>query len=226
MPGRKLEYIAGSWQGLQRPSNKDGYHVIASEQYHLFFIFDGVSSSKNASLGIKTVIDFCNNSHGIYYKHGDFHLKYLMEDMNIAILRSHLEAAETTCCCVYIPRERSGFIKYSHLGDSRVYALKEDFTCLTTDHNDGVFSHMLTKCLGLKRLKEDDFYEKNLHSDPLRLFLCTDGFYNVMEEDFTFFSGLLREPLDQFKQDIEKFIYLRNADDATYLFIDLPPGKL
>ncbi|MDH4199047.1 MAG: protein phosphatase 2C domain-containing protein [Spirochaetia bacterium] len=219
---RNIQYISGSWQGLQRDSNKDGYEIIDAENYYIFLVFDGVSSSQNAQMGVATLIRFCEENHQIYFKNNIFDLKHMMEDMNICLLRSGLEFAETTCCAAYVPKNSAQKITISHLGDSRIYALGERIKRCTRDDNHPKAPHLLTKYFGIRKISESDFYETSFNAKASRLLMCTDGFYFVMEDNVDYFQNVFKSPsLDKAKLKIQQAIEGRNYDDATYILVQM-----
>ena len=96
-------------------------------------------------------------------------------------------------------------------GNVRLYLYRDNqLLQLTTDHimNIGYRQKMLTRCLKGGGLR-DDVPTKNipLQTDDI-LFLCTDGFYNIYEQDLS--SGNASVP----KEDIM-------TDDATCLTIKI-----
>ena len=96
-------------------------------------------------------------------------------------------------------------------GNVRLYLYRDNqLLQLTTDHimNIGYGQKMLTRCLKGGGLR-DDVPTKNipLQTDDI-LFLCTDGFYNIYEQDLS--SGNTCVP----KEDIM-------TDDATCLTIKI-----
>ena len=96
-------------------------------------------------------------------------------------------------------------------GNVRLYLYRDNqLLQLTTDHimNIGYGQKMLTRCLKGGGLR-DDVPTKNipLQTDDI-LFLCTDGFYNIYEQDLS--SGNASVP----KEDIMN-------DDATCLTIKI-----
>lgn len=96
-------------------------------------------------------------------------------------------------------------------GNVRLYLYRDNqLLQLTTDHimNIGYGQKMLTRCLKGGGLR-DDVPTKNipLQTDDI-LFLCTDGFYNIHEQDLS--SGNASVP----KEDIM-------TDDATCLTIKI-----
>jgi serine/threonine protein phosphatase PrpC len=220
---RKIRYIYDSWKGVQKNENQDGVQFIENPEYTLFFIFDGVSTSRNSKEGVQQLIEFCGKNHPIYYSDNDFNLAHIIEDMNLYLLKSKIESGETTCCILYIPHDLSRKIKFTHLGDSRIYSFGNQLNLITHDDTHPVIKNMLTKCLGLDRLAEDDFYQKDIEPAHQKFLLCTDGFYHVMDnfthefQDLFLRSGL---NLDYIKSEIEKLVRFRNGDDATYIFLE------
>jgi len=219
---RKLQYIGDSWKGLQRDSNKDGFHALVTPNYALFLVFDGVSSSKNAKEGVDALIKFSETSHPLYYYNYRFHLKDMMEDMNLFLLKMNSQGLYTTCCLAYVPLDETLPLKIAHLGDSRIYGINGTFRVYTEDHSNPGQKNMLLKCLGLKSLVKDDFYDREITQSPKRLFLCTDGFYQVMEQHPDLFLQLLKGPdLGGVKIALQKLIENQNGDDATYLLVSM-----
>lgn len=101
--------------------------------------------------------------------------------------------------------------KVAWQGNVRLYLYRDNqLLQLTTDHimNIGYRQKMLTRCLKGGGLR-DDVPTKNipLQTDDI-LFLCTDGFYNIYEQDLS--SGNASVP----KEDIM-------TDDATCLTIKI-----
>jgi serine/threonine protein phosphatase PrpC len=219
---RNLEYVGDSWQGVQRETNKDSFHVLIDKEYAMFFVFDGVSSAKNAKLGVDAAIEFSQKNHEVYLHNHDFHLSEMIQDMNVLLLQTGIEELYTTCCIAYIPFDDNLPIKITHLGDSRIYGVDKNLTAYTNDHNNPVLRNMLTKCLGLARLKPGDFYETGIADFPKRMLICTDGFYHVMETNPDLFLRLLNMPsLNALKDKIKKTIAMQNFDDATYLLVSI-----
>jgi serine/threonine protein phosphatase PrpC len=75
--------------------------------------------------------------------------------------------------------------------------------------------------LGINRLGNSDFYERALKVRTGRILLCTDGFYECMNNESDVFIEILRLPdLKTVKKRIHKTIAGKNRDDATYILID------
>jgi len=214
-----MEFIEDSFQGLQREANKDSTFILEKEGYHLYFLFDGVSSAHGAVEAITQIKVFIQKNISVYEKSEHFLLKELIEDLNIMLLRSKLNEPFTTICVLYVPFSKNAFLQYTHLGDSRLYGVKQNLVSLTQDNNIERMPNVLTKCLGLKKLETGDFYEKNIAQEYDSYLLCSDGFYNIMEKKRSLFLQILNKDLNLLKKEIARLIFNQNSDDATYILI-------
>jgi len=214
-----MEYIEDSFQGLQRESNKDSTFILEKEGYHLYFLFDGVSSASGAIEAISQIKLFIQNNISIYEKSGHFLLKELIEDLNIMLLKSKLSEPFTTICVLYVPFSKNAPLQYTHLGDSRLYGFNQNLVSLTQDNNIEKMPNILTKCLGLKKLETGDFYEKDITQEHDYYLLCSDGFYTIMEKKRSLFIQIFNKDLNLLKKEIARFIFNQNSDDATYILI-------
>ena len=144
-----------------------------------------------------------------------------MYDVNKDIVNSGFANALTTYCVIFFPEGDKECIKFSNLGDSRIYSMtKQYIEKLSVDDNLYSGSSVITKCLGINSLKKSDFREETINVDDKRFLLCTDGFYIFLEEDKDrIFKFLNRTYLGPVKKNIEKIIDGRNNDDATYILI-------
>ena len=134
------------------------------------------------------------------FKYADkkLHELSLANHSNIGAAVTALISTETSC-------------EVAWQGNVRLYLYRDNqLLQLTTDHimNIGYGQKMLTRCLKGGGLR-DDVPTKNipLQTDDI-LFLCTDGFYNIHEQDLS--SGNTCVP----KEDIMN-------DDATCLTIKI-----
>ena len=86
----------------------------------------------------------------------------------------------STLCVVVIEGER---LYGANVGDSRIYLLRDDkLSQLSIDHNEEDHWHVLTKAMGLEEDVEPYYFENNLKKDD-KLLLCSDGLYDVLDED-------------------------------------------
>ncbi|MES0489186.1 MAG: SpoIIE family protein phosphatase [Leptospirales bacterium] len=222
MQTRKLNIISDSTKGFQRPENRDGLTVIEDADYVLFFLFDGVSSYENSLLGVNKIIKAMEENHRAYFHNDDYSLKEALHEMHDLLCSSGQEGMYTTVCALYLPRDINKPAKYSHLGDSRIYKYANgNLTLKTTDHNLPDSPHVLTKCLGMEKIEDTDFYEKEIEAISGEGFLlCTDGFYPVLEDRLLdYLQSAFIESDVSIKKTIHNDLALHNSDDATYILV-------
>jgi len=131
-------------------------------------------------------------------------------------------------------------LSYAHVGDSRLYRLREGrFECLTRDHSlmqevldDGVFSSMteareagisenvLTRALGTDPSVETDVATTPIEQGDMFLF-CTDGLYNMLDE------RLLQAEMEEGRDDLDQLAdrllelacYKGGGDNVTLVLV-------
>ena len=190
--------------------NEDYYKVVELEGRTLVIMADGMGG---LSLGAEAAECLCegiaeyvskkleaDNLWQEAFKYADkkLHKLSLANHSNMGAAVTALIITETSC-------------EVAWQGNVRLYLYRDNqLLQLTTDHimNIGYGQKMLTRCLKGGGLR-DDVPTKNipLQTDDI-LFLCTDGFYNIHEQDLS--SGNTCVP----KEDIIN-------DDATCLTIKI-----
>ena len=222
----KYDYIYDTRRGYLRGQNKDGLYYMREREYSLAMIFDGVSSDDHAREGVDMAIAYARTRHTDFYDHHNkrYRLRDLIVGMDRILKGMSNKDIHTTCAIIYLPAAEDETPRITHLGDSRIYGLDEgDLTCYTEDDNLPQFPHILTKCLGMFRIQDGDFYEKAIDRQHDTWLLCTDGFYEVMEvypEDFA--RAFLLEDLRSLRSELRELLGSRNRDDATYLIVRRP----
>lgn len=217
---RTIQYISDSFKGTTHYNNQDGLIVLKENDYEMFIVFDGVSLSENQIEGVHVAIEFIKENYINFYHEEVFKLKELMIKTNQAILKSKWTDALTTYCGAVIQKNRKIII--SHLGDSRLYSFTENTLTMWTD-DDVIYpgSNVLTKCLGIERMKAEDFYQREIDFES-RLLICTDGFYELMERDPKDFADILGlSDLNRIKSAVYNVVAGKNRDDATYIIITI-----
>lgn len=190
--------------------NEDYCKVVELEGRTLVIMADGMGG---LSLGAEAAECVCegiaeyvsknleaNNLWQEAFKYADnkLHELSLANHSNMGAAVTALIITETSC-------------EFAWQGNVRLYLYRDNqLQQLTTDHvmDIGYGQKMLTRCLKGGGLR-DDVPTKNipLQTDDI-LFLCTDGFYNIHEQDLS--SGNASVP----KEDIM-------TDDATCLTIKI-----
>ena len=190
--------------------NEDYCKVVELEGRTLVIMADGMGG---LSLGAETAECVCEGiaeyvsknleadnlwQEAFKYADNKLHELSLANHSNMGAAVTALIITETSC-------------EVAWQGNVRLYLYRDNqLLQLTTDHvmNIGYGQKMLTRCLKGGGLR-DDVPTKNipLQTDDI-LFLCTDGFYNIHEQDLS--SGNTSVP----KEDIMN-------DDATCLTIKI-----
>ncbi len=210
-----------SLMGTTHSENQDDILIISSENYDLYFLFDGVSQSKNPKKGIELVKKYIKNNHLKYYRNKDLSISSLMIDANQYVLNFNLEEPFTTYAAIFISLDGQQ-IKYSNIGDTRIYGVSEQYL-FQYSHDDVDLNqrNIITKCLGMPELRNEDFTENIINSNEKRLLICTDGFYNLLETKKTRFHNILNfKKLFNIKKSLSDEMLNKNEDDATYILIN------
>jgi serine/threonine protein phosphatase PrpC len=111
-----------------------------------------------------------------------------------------------------------------HVGDSRVYRLRDNvLTLLTTDHTLGApgTTHALTRAVGAQdSLRVDHFKESALLHD--RYLICSDGVHGVLStREIHALLAKRAAPEETAQQLVDTAIAKSDADNATALVLDV-----
>jgi serine/threonine protein phosphatase PrpC len=221
---RNVKIICDSHKGTSRSLNKDGVLALKTDSYAIIGIFDGVSSVPSSHKAVKRIISYINNKHSAYFKDNDFDLATLSFDTNNMLLSSNINEPYTTCSLLYLPVDPSKPIKYLNIGDSRIYAVSEQFIDkLTTDDSDKYHRNVLIKYLGKSDLSREDFNEIIYNGPATKFLICSDGFYNLFENNnkslLDVHQALNINHSFYIKHNISKIIIGHNSDDASYALV-------
>lgn len=217
----KVDYISDTIKGVKRKENQDSLAIIQPEDGFLFFIFDGVGSAKNASLAVKESIKYLNFNYKKYYQNNDFLLKKLMFNLNNHLSSINKVELYTTYVSLYL-NTKEAKLKFSSLGDSRLYGISNQYIKQHSKDHKGIISQSITKCLGIKDLAESEFKEIIIDKPEPRLLLSSDGLYSFLEKNKLEYFGILNfSSLKNIKKRIKKEIIDKNHDDASYILINL-----
>lgn len=221
---RDIKTSFDSHKGMNRNRNKDGILLVKAQPYTLIGVFDGVSSSSSSHKAVKKAISFINNNHEDYYAENNFRLSELIIDTNKLLISNGMIEPYTTCSLLYVPHNIDYNIKYTNIGDSRIYAVSPQFIDqLTKDDSDSHYKNILLKCLGMEDLKSIDIKEDIYNGEAKRFLICSDGFYNIFEGNNKFLlkvhKALNLKQSYYIKYNLNKLISGRNNDDASYALV-------
>ncbi|EKJ86180.1 serine/threonine protein phosphatase PrpC [Leptospira meyeri] len=216
------KYVVESLMGISKNENQDNFLIIEEKDYSLFYVFDGVGSalnSKKATELSKEYILIHSNSH---FNNGLFDFAKLMLETNSYLLNQGIPEVKTTYCSVCISLLNPNLIQYSSLGDSRIYIINPQYLKqITEDDRFSTNRNLLSKYLGMENLSLNDFYTENYNiSNNEKILLCSDGFYNLMEQEKArSFEILSKQYLSSIKKNLFSFVINKNLDDSTFILI-------
>lgn len=237
-----FRYTKFSAKGFSRTTNEDALDIIDIEGGILFILCDGMGGFNGgepiSQLAIKSIKSFFSSqSEGDYLER----LRYSVAETNDYIynrtsVSKGSEKAATTIEVLYL---KSGIAFIAHVGDSRIYHIKNSkLKQLTKDHSlvqkllDEGFLTMLEaenhpeknvviKAIGDKGLIETDLMKIKLNQyDVNKFFICSDGITNTIM-DFELEKILQKSDMNSITDIIKKIVTDRGAsDDYSFIFIE------
>ena len=194
--------------GLVREKNQDS--IFASDEFDLplFIIADGMGGHKGGEIASKTAIEnikaiFLKNKKKLVSSRNIIKtIEEALQKSNTDIHKKSLKTLEysgmgTTVSLCYI---YESYVYIGHVGDSRIYKITSDnIIQLTEDHSltnellkkgeitaEEALSHpqknIITRAVGSSPCLEVDIEKVNLKNTD-SLLLCTDGLYNMVEDN-------------------------------------------
>lgn len=193
--------------GAKRKINQDALLAATinhnGKDYYVFAAADGLGGHRSGEIASQMAIDYITNhlcEVGDYYSHSD--MDRFMNNINSEIVRESihnpdLNGMATTLTLCIIDEEKLGI---TQIGDSRCYRINpEGITRLTKDHSlvqmlidegkiteNDASSHpqknVITRALGTENSVKTDLYEYKIKEGDSFL-VCTDGLYNMVDED-------------------------------------------
>ena len=200
--------------GKVRRANQDAYFAepIPADKLathgRLLIVADGMGGHAAGEVASALAIDIVSRSYYDAELASDGapgpHLRKAFQEANVAILRSGTRNLDqygmgTTCTAILL---REGSYWCSHVGDSRVYRLREGkLECMTTDHtlikqmvDQGEISeqeaerlsirHILVRAMGIDENLQIDISEAAIALRPEdKLLICSDGLHSVLSDE-------------------------------------------
>ena len=199
--------------GKAREMNQDSFHISASlDEIQLYLLADGMGGYKGGEIASKLAIQsaksYIENNFKEIEKDRDSIIQLVgssVEYANMVVYEKskeepELESMGTTLeiCLIY-----NNKVYIGHVGDSRVYRIRNEFMRkLTQDHSyvqklvkDGTITkeeaahhpqkNMLMKALGCNAFVEPDVMVKGFLKDDI-LVMCSDGLTNMVDQETIF----------------------------------------
>lgn len=190
-------YFAGKTDiGLVRSNNEDFFYAKGN----LLIIADGMGGHNAGEVASKLAVDtVISVLEGIKENYKESLILAIKEANEIVFEKATGEQSGmgTTIDICICDKDK---IYLGHVGDSRVYAIREGKAIrITEDHSyvemlvqkgeitadeakDYPMKNMITKAIGVSKSIEGDFYEFALKRDD-KILLCTDGLTNMLSDD-------------------------------------------
>jgi serine/threonine protein phosphatase PrpC len=216
-----MNYISDTFKGEAREINKDKIVIFDRDNFTLFLVFDGVSSSENALDAINTYSKFVEENIDSYLDGAHADISALLFEANKYLTQNQENDGSSTLVAVFIDKRNEENNRYVSLGDTRIYNVSnQSLDKITIDDNPINTPNVVTRYVGMLEFNHRDFADKKL-SDFYRLIICTDGFYNLLSEELITFHKILNfKKLGNVKNALSDKISGRNADDASYVVIE------
>lgn len=214
-----MKYIFNSKKGIKRTKNQDNLLILDKPYYQLFIVFDGVSSNENSYNYIKAFkkdlrlnislhkhANELNMLNSLFYQ---IHQNLQKENMN----------GESTLSVLYISKLTKTY-KFLNIGDSRIYSFNNKYLEKITRDDSIPNKNILTRYLGKRDLKLEDFNLTDINEFDKNFLICTDGFYSLMENELKiFFETINFKHLSNIKKKLSYLQKNKNEDDSTYILI-------
>lgn len=220
---RSIEYIDDSVKSPFHDRNEDKILVIKTNQYSLYFLFDGVGSATHAFDAVEMCSGFISKNYQKYEQSKKFQLSKLMYDTHLYLVESKLPEALSTYVAMFVPTQENQAISISSMGDSRIYGVSNQYiTKYTEDDSVPNIDNAITKSLGMLKLTDTDFNQNDFMPKESRYLFSSDGFYKLMEKNVQSFYEILNfSKFINIKKALQKNIIENNSDDASYILIEI-----
>ncbi len=241
-----MQYAAQTDRGLVRDRNEDNYVVLLEEEKPgIFVLADGLGGHSSGELASRLACTYASEylEKELPHKNEPAEIRHIMietvQKTNIHVYMKSLEKEENnrmgTTLTIGVLYPESFY--FAHIGDTRVYRLRNDeFEQITQDHTyvgemvaSGNLSadevrvhprrHVLTQVIGFPEFLDVDYVHLDrAHGD--RFLMSSDGLHGVLEEDVISASlANSLSPEEVCSQMIEKSLEAGAPDNITVITI-------
>ena len=235
--------------GLVREHNEDYYGYFSTPLGEVFVVCDGMGGHNGGEIASRLAVETINS----FFKttmpsSPEKLLKTSIEKANTAIWSKASEQVDlagmgTTIVILYFPKNSSSIATIAHVGDSRIYRIRNKvITRLTEDHSKVM---MLVK-LGIISLEEAAYHpQKNIITRALgiapnvdveinqievnksdRYILCSDGITDLITDKEILSTSEKAETQPLAEQLINKANSRGGHDNSTVQVIDIPGASI
>jgi len=245
----KALYYGDTNIGNIRPKNEDAFVLkeIWGGSHILAAAIDGVGGNGGgdiaANLACKCITDYFNDL-GMLADSSDNLIGAVRSANNIICSEHYIPALSHMSCVLTaaLINLRTGKMHVCHVGDTRMYMLKDGvLTKITSDHSlvgsmeesgqiaeEAAMRHprrnIITRSIGKEILYDGSEYIQThtLHLEPCTLMLCSDGLYDMVHSSQM--VKILQEPTptdERVDKLIDAALEAGGKDNVTVIVIDL-----
>jgi PPM family protein phosphatase len=238
MDSPQFEIHGFSHVGKVREENQDAIRLCSQEEHplgaqgHLFGIADGMGGYANGAMASDMALSALFEA--VYQDSRATvaqRLRQGVQNANTLIMQTamkeHLPPMGTTLTAVHL---HGHTLHLAHVGDSRVYLVRDKVTwCLTNDHTrvgelvrmkllapEKARTHnqrsVLNRCVGLELFVQPDIEAISVQEGDL-LIMCTDGLWSVVQDEEIGRMAHEAANLEVFGQHIFDLAMDRDSDD-------------
>ena len=181
----KIECRSICDRGLARNDNQDC--VFASADAGLFCVADGMGGADGGALASRIVCRCME----VVPSGGDFERRIFAVDRAILAANAEVrrraaglgfERMGSTAAVLLVDPAVPARAAIANVGDSRVYRRRGiRLECLTEDHRNGAYSHLLTKAVGAADSLEPDWVHASVCRGDVWL-VCSDGVHEMVPD--------------------------------------------
>lgn len=240
---RNVQSFGISDIGLSRANNEDAWKEIPEK--HFYALADGMGGHNAGEIASCTAIEsICASIQNLSKIESTQqllqHMREAIAHANKTVLQKAKQSKEyrgmgTTLCCFMLFND---YLIYAHVGDSRLYRIRNRIEQLTKDHkirhiqwgqasNDSkptrplLFRNVITRAIGTHVEVEPDVGSYSIQPGDIYL-LCSDGLSNLVNDEVM--HGILKTPYSlevKGNQLLQKALKNGGHDNITLLLVNI-----
>ena len=210
---KKINHFGDVLRKRESKETKDKIEIIEVKKYSLYFLYDGVENDINSNRAISAASKFIKNSYSYYQDKNSVNLGSLLFDANKKIVELKLTNCHTGVLALCVPKDENEKAVFSILGSAALYTVSyNQLIRINNKKND--------KLLGDPRLKKDNFQEITINNEKAPIFLCSDGFINLLAHKRKDIVKILNQKdAGSSRASMIRIMKARNFSDLAYLFV-------
>lgn len=236
-------YSAKSDVGKIRPNNEDAYLIKNENGLYVFLVCDGMGGHKKGEVASQMARDFVEEFDFSFEGKTDDEILQILRDLvNKANIKIYLKGKNddemrgmgTTFSLAILYNKK---IFYAHIGDSRIYVLKDKLLMISKDHTligelieKGVvlnskdradLKNYITQALGSSSIVEPAIGSIDA-TDVKKIFICSDGVTTYLDDE-TIEKFVQRDECPQKIVDaiVDEALKLGGRDNITCLIAEI-----